>query len=86
MLNNFYVDDCLKFVGIIEEVINIVYSLCKLFAFVGFRLIKWISNDRRVLEVIFVEERAKGVKNFDFDRSFLFVERVLGIYWNIDID
>ena len=75
VLKNFYADDCLKSAGTTEEAINIVHSLCKLLAFVGFDLIKWISNDRRVLEAIPVEERAKGVKNLDLDRSSLPVER-----------
>jgi len=70
VLKNFYADDCLKSVGTTEEAINILLSLCKLLALVGFRLTKWISNDRRVLEPIPVEQRAKGVKNLDLDHSF----------------
>jgi len=45
VLKNFYADDCLKSVRTTEEAINIVLSLCKLLALVGFRLTKWISND-----------------------------------------
>ena len=86
VLKNFYADDCLKSVGTTEEAINIVHSLCKLLALVGFRLTKWISNDRRVLEAIPVEERAKGVRNLDLDRSSLPVERALGIHWSTDTD
>ena len=86
VLKNFYVYDCLKSVGATEEAINIVHSLCKLLGLVGFRLTKWVSNDRRVLEAIPVEERAKGVKNLDLDRSSLPVERALGIHWNTDTD
>ena len=41
--------------------INIVRSLCQLLALGGFQLTKWISNDRKVLETVPVEERAKGV-------------------------
>ena len=44
-LETIQADDCLKSVGTIEEAINIVHSLCKLLALVGFRLTKWISND-----------------------------------------
>ena len=86
VLKNFYADDCLRSVGTTEEAISIVHSLCKLLALVGFRLTKWISNDRRVLEAIPVEERAKGVKNLDLDGSSLPVERALGIHWNTDTD
>ena len=34
-----------------------------------------------MLEAILVEERAKGVKNLDLDRSSLPVQRALGIQW-----
>ena len=85
-LKNFYADDCLKSVGTTEEAINIVHSLCKLLAFVGFRRTKWISNDRRVLQVITVEERAKGVNHLDLDGSSPPVERALGIHWSTDTD
>ena len=86
VLKNFYADDCLKSVGTTERAINIVHSFCQLLALVDFRLTKWISNDRRVLESIPVEERAKGVKNLDLDHSSLPVERALGIHWNTDTD
>jgi len=86
VLRNSYADDCLRSVGTTEEAINIVHSLCKLLALVGFRLTKWISNDRRVLEAIPVGERAKGVKNLDLDHSSLPVERALGIHWNTNTD
>ena len=38
------------------------------------------------MEAIPLEERAKGVKNLDLDRSSLPVERALGIHWNTDTD
>ena len=85
-MKNFYADDCLKSVGTTEEAINVVHSLCKLLALVGFCLTKWISNDRRVLEAIPVKERAKGVKNLNLDCSSLPVEQALGIHWSTDTD
>ena len=83
---NFYADDCLKSVGTTEEAINIVHKLCQLLTLVGFRLTKWISNDRKVLEAIPEGERARGVKNLDLDHSSLPVERALGIHWNTESD
>lgn len=80
VLKNFYADDSLKSVGTTEGAINIVYDRCKLVTLVGFWLTKWISNDRKVLEVIPVEEREKGVKNLDLDHSSLPVERPLGMH------
>ena len=82
VLKNFYADDCLKAVGTTEGAINIVRSLCQLLALGGFRLTKWVSNDRKVLEAVPVEERAKGVKDLDLDCSSLPAERALGIHWD----
>ena len=52
----------------------------------GFRRTKWVSNDRRVLEAVPVEERAKGVKDLDLDCSSLPAARALGIHWNTEAD
>ena len=54
VLKNFYADDSLKSVGTTEEAIHIVHSLCKLLGLVGFRLTKWVSNDRRVQWKLFL--------------------------------
>ena len=86
VLKNFYADDCLKAVGTTEGAINIVRSLCQLLALGGFRLTKWISNDRKVLEAVPVGERAKGVRDLDLDGSSLPVERGLGIHWDTEVD
>lgn len=45
----------------------------------GFQLVKWISNSRLVMESIDVEKRAKEVKELDFDKDNLPVERTLGL-------
>ena len=49
---NFYVDDCLKSVSNTEQAIELVKQLCELLACGGFRLTKWLSNDRMVLKSI----------------------------------
>ena len=86
VLKNFYADDCLKSAGSTEGVIDIVHGLCWLLALVGFRLTKWISNDRKILELVPSEERAKGVENLDLDNGSLPVERALGIHWDTETD
>ena len=86
VLKNFYGDDCLKSVGTTDRAINIVDGLCKLLALAGFRLTKWISNDRKVLEAIPVQERAKADKDLDLDHGLLPIERALGIHWNTETD
>ena len=61
-------------------------QLCELLVMGGFRLTKWISNSRDVIEAVPYEERAKEVKDLDLDRSSLPVERALGIHWNTETD
>ena len=86
VLNNFYVDDCLKSVPTEEDAKELVTELCKLLSLIGFRLTKWISNRRSVLESIPIEERAKEVKSLDFDSDSLPIERALGVHWDTEED
>ena len=76
----------IKAVGTTEGSVNIVRSLSQLLALGEFRLSKWVSNDRKVLEAVPVEERAKGVKDLYLDCSSLPAERALGIHWDIEVD
>lgn len=78
---NFYVDDCLKSLSSEAEAMSLVTDLTALF-----QLLKWISNSRSVLEAIDVEKRAKEVKELDFDRDSLPVERTLGLQWCAETD
>lgn len=83
---NFYVDDCLKSVDTREKATKLIKDLCRLMNYGGFRLNKWISSDRQVLQSIPEEERNKEVKDFDFVNDSLPVERALGVIWNVDTD
>ena len=73
---NFYVDDCLKTVRE-EEAIILARKLCKLRAGGGFKLTKWLSNSKKVIESLPESERALIVKNLDFNSWS--VERALGV-------
>ena len=75
--NNFYVDDCLK---------SLPADLRALLLRGGFKLTKWISNSRRVLETIPVDERAKEAKTLDLSKDGLPVERALGVKWCVESD
>lgn len=46
----------------------------------------WISNDRRVLETIPEDKRAKDVKALDLSKDDLPVERALGVRWCVETD
>ena len=81
---NFYVDDCLKSVNSDHDAINLVKDLTELLKTGGFRLTKWLSNSRQVMESIPGSERATTVKNLDFGHAP--IERALGVQWCISSD
>ena len=84
--HNFYVDDMLKSVSTNEQGISMSTGLSNICKQGGFRLNKWISNHRSVLERIQEEDRAKEVKNLDLDQSSLPMERALGMHWDVETD
>lgn len=81
---NFYVDDCLKSVSEEDEAVKLAKQLRELLARGGFKLTKWLSNSRKVIESLPESERASLLKNLDFDSWS--VERALGVQWNISSD
>ena len=52
----------------------------------GFRLTKFISNHRSVLESIPEDERSKEVKLLDLNYDDLSIERALGVQWCVESD
>ncbi|KAK6175033.1 hypothetical protein SNE40_013574 [Patella caerulea] len=81
---NFYVDDHLKSLKTEEEAIAHIQDITSLLRKGGFRLTKWNSNSKRVLENVPSEDRAVMVKDLDLDK--LPVERALGILWDMEND
>ena len=77
---NFYVDDCLKSIASEESAIFLTELLRK----GGFRLTKWLSNSRKVVESIPETERATAVKSLDFDLAV--IERALGVQRQMSSD
>ncbi|XP_064645133.1 uncharacterized protein LOC135498680 [Lineus longissimus] len=86
LMRSFYVDDYLDSRGSADIAIPMVADVRELCAKGGFRLTKWISNDREVLKSIPEEELAKGVKDLDFDQDVHPSERALGVKWCPDSD
>ncbi|KAK7882611.1 hypothetical protein WMY93_028785 [Mugilogobius chulae] len=86
VLHNFYVDDCLKSVSTEEKAVQLYHNLRAICQTGGFKLTKWISNNRMVLPAIPEEERAAEVKDIDLDRDSLPMERALGVHWCIQSD
>ena len=82
--DNFYVDDCLKSVSSENKAIVLVDELRQLLSKGGFRLTKWISNSRKVIDSIPTSERAGSVKDLLLDQ--LPIERALGVRWDVESD
>ncbi|XP_071964267.1 uncharacterized protein [Antedon mediterranea] len=86
MKNNFYVDDCLVSVKDHKKALTLVKDLTLLCEEGGFRLTKWMSNDKRVLNVIPKEDHAPEVKSLDLRKDKLPSGRALGIQWSPELD
>ena len=81
---NMYVDDLMKSTSNTELAINLARQLIELMKGSGFRLTKWISNDRKVISEIPESERAQSVVSLEIDD--LPTESTLGLAWNIEDD
>ena len=82
---NFYVDDCLKSVSSEERAITLASDLQSLMQRGGFRLTKWLSNNRNVVDSIPESERAPSIKNLAKGDN-LPLDRALGVHWDIARD
>ena len=65
ILNNFYIDDCLKSVKHPAQAISLYKDLKALCSSGGFNLTKWISNSREFLAFVPEDEKAKEVRAVD---------------------
>ena len=83
--HNFYVD-CLCSTPTVPEAVKMVEDLTESCRRGGFHLTKWVSNERKVLENIPEDERAKGVRDLNIDIEKLPTERALGMMWSIEDD
>ena len=72
-------DDCLKSLPSEADAIQHGDSLRALLSRGGFKISKWISNSRNVLETIPGLERSKDIKNIDARKEELLVQRALGV-------
>ena len=81
---NFYVDDLLKSTVTVEQAIELPLKLIALLKEGGFRLTKFPSNRREVLQAIPARERASPTLDLDLDR--LPINRTLGLSWDAETD
>ena len=69
-----------------EEAIRLSEQLCEMLALGGFRLTKWISNNRAVLNAIPQNERSNELKDISLENEELPTERALGLQWDAEAD
>ena len=77
-------DDCLKSSKDEQVAIYTAQQLRLLLSQGGFRLTKWLSNSRTVIESVPEAERSKSLKEVPL--SSLPTERALGVSWNTEAD
>ena len=81
---NFYVDDELKSVPTAPEAIELIRNSTEMCLKGGFRLHKFTSNSKQVVESTPTELRTKDIKKLDLNCDLLPPEHVLGVEWNIE--
>ena len=85
--DNFFVDDCLLSVEDETTAIRVRNQLCSLLSRGGFRLTKWLSNSRTVVDEVPENDRIKQLKSVDLNLgSSLPMDRALGIHWDAEAD
>ncbi|XP_050394219.1 uncharacterized protein LOC126812082 [Patella vulgata] len=82
--NNFYVDDLLKSFSTPEAAIDIGHQVVDICKNGGFKLTKFLSNDRNVLGTFPSELRADPTLDLDFEQ--LPNSRALGLQWSVELD
>ena len=82
--DNFYMDDFLRAEKTAEEAKEMRTKVTELLAKGGFRLVKWTSNAREVLESIPQEEQAHP--ELDLYSTHLPAEGALGVVWDAEQD
>lgn len=82
---NFYVDDLLKSVLDTSSGIKLAAELKELLSLGGFKLTKWLSNSKEVMNSIPEKDRAEPKAKLDFDTESP-CERTLGLQWHVNQD
>ena len=86
MQRSFYVDDCLTSTETEKEAVTLVENIRAACQRGGFRLTKWLSNNKNVLYSIPADERAAEVRSLDLEDNSLPTERALGVLWSSEND
>jgi len=84
--NCFYVDDCLTSVPMAKEAAALQYEICQLLNKSGFKIMKWTSKSRQVIESIPPQERSKKLKDLNLSSDRLPKEQSIGLQWDAETD
>ena len=84
--HDFYVDDGLKSVSSVKEAIDLIESTKTLCIKGGFKLHKFISNRREVIEAIPVEQLAKENQGTGYDKGPAAHRTALGVQGFVESD
>ena len=82
--HNFYVDDCLISLSTVKKTIAVQHDLTEMLARRGFRLTKWITNNKQVLDAIPTTEQASKAHLYLLES--IESDRVLGVHWQVTED
>ena len=83
--DNFYVDDLLKSLDNGKEAIKLIANVKAMRESGGFKLTKFLSNSKQVLQSIDEADRRQGVKDKDL-MGDLPADRALGVLWDTKTD
>ena len=86
VLDDMYVDDCLRSEQTTEEAIKIAHELREMLPCGGFRLTKWASNNPGMLDSVPEQDRLNSNRNLDLEKSSLSTERAVGVVWDVEND
>ncbi|KAG1653031.1 Pro-Pol polyprotein [Nymphon striatum] len=86
VLSNFYVDDWLMSTSSRSEAIHLAQRVKDMLKGGGFKLTKFLSNDKEVMKAIPVDQRVNCIADVDLDRHELPQDRALGVKWNPNND
>ena len=81
---NFYMDDFLKSLSNVDDLINLSKRVMSVLQCHGFRLTKWMSNSPEILHSLPTSEISTNTISLDLNTPT--VERALGMIWNINQD
>ena len=82
--HDFYVDDMCTSVSNVDNAKELIEQVSKLLRSSGFRLTKFLSNNKQVLESVPPEDRASSV--VDLSNHELPMHKTLGVYWDASQD